>query len=135
MAQLLLEPGNPYDLTGEDLQELRQELAARFEGVEVAIAYHPPKGAGVTHADVLHLWLPGWEFLRDEGYSFLLGMALEAMRARFGRGRGASRRKVVVVHDPDGGEVETVTLQNSDSPPEHQPGRPDEKRPRPPVQD
>ena len=133
--QLLLEPGNPYDTTKEDLEELRQTLAEQLDGVDVAVAYYDPKGAGVTHDEVLHLWLPGWEFLRDEGYSMLLGAALNEMRKRFQRKRGAKRRKVIVIHDPDGGEVETVSLQDPESAEEHEPGRPGEKRPRPPVQD
>lgn len=134
MQQLLLEPGNPYDITKEDLEELRQQLRAQLNGVEVAVAYHPHKGAGVTLDEVLHIWLPGWEFLRDEGYSMLLGAAIESMRQRFARRHGAKRRKVIVIHGPDGGEVEQITLQDPDSPEEHESGRPNEKRPRPPVQ-
>lgn len=133
--QLLLEPGNPYDITKEDLEELRQTLAEQLEGVDVAVAYHPPKGAGVTLDEVLHIWLPGWEFLRDEGYSLLLGAVLNEMRQRFQRRRGAKRRKVIVIHNPDGGEVEVITLQDPDSAEEREQGRPNEKRPRPPVQD
>ncbi len=135
MQQLLLEPGNPYDITKEDLEELRQQLTAQLDAIDVAVAYHPPKGAGVTLDEVLHIWLPGWEFLRDEGYSILLGAAIESMRRRFTRRHGAKRRKVTVIHDPDGGEVETITLQNPDSPPEHESGRPNGNRPRPPSQD
>ena len=67
MGHLLLEPGNPNDITKEDLAELRQQLTAQLDGVEVAVAYHPQKGAGVTLDEVLHVWVPGWEFLRDEG--------------------------------------------------------------------
>ncbi len=133
--QLLLEPGNPYDITKEDLEELRETLAAQLDGVDLAVAYYPQKGAGVTHDEVLHLWLPGWEFLRDEAYSVLLGAVAESMRQRFKRRHGAKRRKVIVVHDPDGGEVETITLQDPESPEERERGRPNEKRPRPPAQE
>jgi hypothetical protein len=135
MQQLLLEPGNPYDITQEDLEELRRQLTAQLDGVEIAVAYYPPKGAGVTLDEVLHIWLPGWEFLRDEGYSILLGAAIESMRQRFTRRHGAKRRKVIVIHDPDGGEVETITLKDPDSAEEHESGRPNEKRPRPPALD
>ena len=135
MGQLLLEPGNPNDITKEDLAELRQQLTERLDGVEVVVAYHPQKGAGVTLDAVLHVWLPGWEFLGDEGYSILLGAALESMRGRFTRRHGGKRRKVIVIHDPDGGEVEIITLLDPDSREGREPGRPNEKRPRPPAQE
>src|SRR5687768_8336827 len=93
---VLLEPGNPYDITAEDLEPLKARLEECSE-LQVKVAHHPPRGAGVTLDEVLHVWLPGAEFLRDEAYSMLLGALVEYMRARFKNRRSARRRKVIII--------------------------------------
>jgi hypothetical protein len=58
---VLLEPGNPRDITQEDLEPLKARLEDSSE-LQVRIAYHPPRGAGVTLDEVLHVWLPSADF-------------------------------------------------------------------------
>ncbi len=131
LQPLLLEPGNPYDITREDLEELRARMEQQA-GIPVRIAYHPPKGAGVTFDEVLNFWVPGLEFLRDETYSVLLGMVIERMRRRF-TGHGVKRRKVIIVRDQDGTELEIVTIDEPEGQEKRQEGTRKEPRPRPPV--
>src|SRR4051812_30348029 len=134
---MLLEPGNPYDITPEDLEPVRAQMA-RATHARVAIAYQPPRGAGVTLVEVLNFWVPNAEFLRDEGYSVLLAMLIENMRRRFTRKHGAKRPKNIIVRDIErGGRViETIKIMSEEGPEVRESGDDDddETRPRPPIQ-
>jgi hypothetical protein len=132
---LLLEPGNPYDITPGELEPVRAQMA-RATPVRVAIAYQPHKGAGVTLVEVLNFWVPNAEFLRDEAYSVLLGMLIENMRRRFKRKHGAKRPKSIIVRDSarDGRVIETINIQAEDKPVVREPGDDDQTRPRPPIE-
>ena len=101
---LLLESINPDDMTEEDLFELGTILNRRLD-IPVGIAYDDQFGAGVTWHEVLHLWLPNYEFFKDEVWATVLGVVLENMRQRFKR-KGYDRRpKSLIVRDPKTGEV------------------------------
>jgi hypothetical protein len=132
---LLLEPGNPYDITPEDLEPVRAQLARATQG-RVAIAYQPHRGAGVTLVEVLNFWVPNADFLRDEAYSVLLGILIENMRRRFKKKHGGKRPKSIIVRDDerDGRVVEKITISAEDEPEVREPGDDDETRPRPPIQ-
>jgi hypothetical protein len=131
---ILLEPGNPYDITREDLEPLRADIEGATR-LNAKVAYFPPTGAGVTLDEVLNIWLPGAEFVRDEGYSILIGMAVEYMRRRFKRRRGEKRRKVITIRDEQGREIEQVTIEELDGPAEKEDRSDSDGRPRPPTQD
>jgi hypothetical protein len=131
---VLLEPGNPYDITIEDLEPLKARLQECSE-LDVMIAYHPPRGAGITLDEVLHVWLPSAEFLRDEAYSLLLGGIIGYMRARFKNRRGEKRRKMIIIRDEHGRELKRIIIEEDQAPERTEDGSKQEKRPRPPVQD
>lgn len=133
METVLLEPGNPYDISREDLEPLRAAMEAGGV-VNARVAFFPPKGAGVTFDEVLNIWVPGVEFLRDEGYSILLGLTLEYMRGRFSRRHGKERRKVIIVRAENGKQLEVVTIDSVDKPEVRETPQNDDARPMPPVQ-
>ncbi len=101
---LLLETINPIDMTEEDLLELATTLN-REMGIPIGIAYEDQFGAGVSWHEVLYLWLPNYEFFKDEIWATVLGAVMENLRQRFKR-KGCERRpKSLIVRDPSTGDV------------------------------
>jgi hypothetical protein len=129
---LLLETINPLDMTEEDLAELAEEITA-VVGVHVGIAYEDQTGAGVSWHEMLHLWLPSIDFLKDEGWEIILGIVVENLRRRFRRSGNERRPKTLTVRDPDTGRVVMeLTIEEAESEPEKK--EPDQApRRRPPL--
>lgn len=101
---LVLETINPNDMTEEDLIELGNELRREVD-IRVGIGYEDQFGSGVSWHEVLHLWLPNYEFFKDKAWEIVLGIVLENLRRRF-KGEGNDRRpKTLIVRDPQTGEV------------------------------
>lgn len=131
-ALILLEAGNPLDIRPEDLVPLRDHLR-EATGFEVATAHFDQQGAGVTLDEVLHVWLPTAEFLRDQGYEIVIGMIIEGMRQRFSRRHSGKRRKRILVRDDEGRLLEEWIIESEDAPAERRETNESDIRPRPPV--
>jgi hypothetical protein len=106
---LLLETINPNDMTEEDLVELATTLNREI-GIPIGIGYEDQFGAGVSWHEVLYLWLPNHEFVKDEIWVTALGTVLENLRQRFKRKGNERRPKSLIVRDPSTGEVVATYL-------------------------
>jgi hypothetical protein len=116
-SEIVLETINPEDMTPEELQELADALSPRLENIDVQVAYETQYGSGVTWHEVLHVWLPSAEFLKGVGYTLVIEETVKWMRGRFDRRGGGKRPKSIIVHGPDGEEIVTVVLDNSEADP------------------
>lgn len=132
----LIEPGNPYDFSPDELDELRRELAS--EGVSVAIARRPERGYGVTFVEVLHVWNLVTDVVGD--VTTMVGpvavvcryLRRRAQREREQHPDAKPRPRVVTLLGPDGRVVKRIVLDDADSDPRFEDGD-DEQRQRPPL--
>lgn len=133
----LIEPGNPYDFSPDELDELRRELAS--EGVSVAIARRPERGYGVTFVEVLHVWDLATDVVGD--VTTIVGPVAVVLR-RWLRRRAQRKREqhpdakprptVVNLFGPDGRVLKKIVVDDADSDPRFEDGD-DEHRQRPPL--
>jgi hypothetical protein len=115
---VLLETINPLDLTPDDLQELVHLLSCEVPDVRFQIAYEDQHGGGVSWHEVLRIWLPNAEFIKDSIYTTLLTISIESMRRRFKRKHGSRRPKSIIVHDRETGkELASFVVYDVDSEP------------------
>jgi hypothetical protein len=120
-SAVLLETINPLDLTPDDLQELVDVLSREAPQVEYQIAYEDQYGGGVSWHEVLRVWLPNAEFIKDAIYTTLLTISIDAMRRRFKRKYGSRRPKSIIVHDrTTGRELASFVIHDVDSEPQSQ---------------
>lgn len=135
IRRVIIEPGNPYDFSAEELEELRQEIAQDCSIAEVQLAVRPERGYGVTLHEVLYIWDIGTDIVGDittVATPFAAAVAWARRRARKDRElHGAKARprtvallgphgrilKQVVIDDPD---IDSVV----DTPEDHEPRHP-----------
>lgn len=119
---VLLEPGNPYDLTPEELEELREEIIREFPDAEVQVAIRPERGYGVTLHEVLYIWDVTTDIVGDittVATPFAAAVAWARRRARKDREQHGSntRPRTVVLLGPDGKTVKQVVIEDADAEP------------------
>jgi hypothetical protein len=121
----ILETNNPLDVTADDLEELAGFLEAAVSQASIEIGYQDQHGAGVTGHEILLMWVPHAESLRDNLYAALIVAAIAWLRKRFKRKHGEHRAKVLTVYDASTGQpLQTWVLRDADS-------EPDEEEPEP----
>ena len=109
---LLLETINPLDLTEEDLVEIAQRIREVVD-IPIGVAYEDQHGAGVSWHEVIHIWLPNAEYLKDKGWDLVLTIIIREMRHRFSRKGNDRRPKTLIVRDPVSNDV-LMTLEIQD---------------------
>jgi hypothetical protein len=114
-----LESVNSKDLSLADLRLLAQELErdvnrSRPRTVRVIVRGEKPVGAGNTWVDVLLLFLPSAEFIREEAFRILVTRILTFMRSRFRRPHERSRPRLVCIYGPDGSILKKVQIDSED---------------------
>lgn len=114
-ALVLLETSNPYDMPPDAVQELADELTREIPGMAFGVAYEEQHGAGVSMHEVLHVWLPNSEWLKDTGYTTALTLIVTWMRRRFRLHGNERRPKSIIVHDTaDGHEIAKLVICEED---------------------
>lgn len=58
MPQILIQPGNPYDLQAEDLEDLVEAIREIYPDNEIRLAYNDQVGHQVTLYEVVTVWIP-----------------------------------------------------------------------------
>jgi hypothetical protein len=101
---VLLETINPLDMTPPELWQLADLLTTSTDGVKFEVAYEDQHGAGVSWHEVLHLWLPSHEFLKNDAWAIVIGMVVENLRSRFKRAHNSKRPKTLIVHSTETGK-------------------------------
>jgi hypothetical protein len=102
-----LETINPLDLTPEDVQLLADRMHQRLPDIEFVVAYEEQHGSGTTWHEVLHIFLPTADAMKDNSYGVIMGMTAEYMRQRFKRPHGKRRPRSVRVWDAETGREVT----------------------------
>jgi hypothetical protein len=121
-ASLILESDNAKNLSADELRLLAGELAdllrnAGQEHLTVNSVAHEPKGAGNNFADVLFVFLPTADFVKDQVWGLVLPRVVSFMRKRFSRKHEATRPRVVILYGPDGQPLREIELKSADSEP------------------
>lgn len=120
-ATVLLETINPLDLTPDDLQELTDLLSREAPQLSFQVAYDDQHGGGVSWHEVLRIWLPNADFIKDAIYTIILTESFASMRRRFQRKHSSRRPKSIVVHDMQTGkELASFVIDDADAEPQSQ---------------
>ncbi len=123
---LLLEPGNPYDFTDEELEELTAAVRDEVPDLEVAVASREEEGYGVTLVEVLHVFVEHKEEISLTAGA--VGAVIRWMRRRWERDK--RRQRAVLIWDSRGEPLKTVKIDVPDGEPvEEDPPREDRARP------
>lgn len=112
-----MEPGNPLDLTAEDLQPLVAALTALEGSPGATVAFNKPEPdkAAVTFHEILHVWLP---YLAGTGVAVELGKKVIALAGDWVKGKldeRKGRRRTVILYDHEGKPLKTITVANDGS--------------------
>lgn len=118
---IVLETINPLDMTPADLQELADALVDGLDGLNVEVRYEQQYGSGVTWNEVLHLWLPSAEFMKDAAYTYLIQQVTTWLASRFKRRGNEKRPKILIVHDADGIDLEELGIDSPSMDPRPRP--------------
>lgn len=120
-ATVLLETINPLDLTPDDLQELADLLSRETPQLSYRVAYNDQHGGGVSWHEVLRIWLPNAEFIKNTIYTIILTESFASMRRRFQRKHSSRRPKSIIVHDMHtGNELAAFVIDDVEAEPRSQ---------------
>jgi hypothetical protein len=136
---IVLESRNDSDISQAELDELARAIRVALEDagesdVDVRAVAQPAPGVGSQWADVLHLFLPSKDFIKDAVWTAVIAHAEELMRRRFSRKHEACRPRLIVVRESENGEVLGIReLTDADGDFAERDGASDEKRLPPPL--
>ncbi len=121
-SSIILESDNSKNLSADELGGLVGELEgvlrdAGQEHLTVAGVAHEPRGAGNNWVDVLAVFLPSAEFVKEQVFALLLPHVVTFMRKRFSRKHEATRPRIVILYGPDGQPLKEIELKTPDGEP------------------
>lgn len=108
---VVLEPGNAWELPEEDLRQLAEDLLRGADDLEVDLAYEQSEGAGVTLVEVLHVFLPSADFVKDSAYTVLVSALGRHMHRRRQKPHNSQREQIAIIYGPDGTPLREVRLE------------------------
>ncbi len=108
-AQIILRPGNPLDITSDDLEDLAQLLRGLDEGYDVQVTTKEQRGYGVTWWEVILIWfLARGSAVLDAEVEAMMRLAIDWARKRFFRSPG--RPKYIAIYGPDNKVLKSVLV-------------------------
>lgn len=126
MARVIIEPGNPHDLTDAEERELIAAISEAAPDVEVRVVRRPEEGYGVTLNEVVHVFVENPE-LATVGAGALVGL-FRWLRERF---RKDGRHRIVPIYGADGRILRTVRIEGPDGDPVEGPPDGEDRHPPP----
>jgi hypothetical protein len=108
--EILIESINPIELPPDELVPLALELEKLTPGTPVAVGFEEEEGSGVTWVQVIHLFLPSADFVKDAAYAALCGRVMTFFKERRNRKHQGTRTHNLVVHDDEGNVIGTWSL-------------------------
>jgi hypothetical protein len=118
---IVLEPGNAWEIPEVELRALAEDVAGGGDELEVDLSYEQSEGAGVTLVEVLHVFLPSADFIKDSAYTFLISALGRHMRRRRDKPHNSQREQVAIIYGPDGEPLREVRLKPGGSEPSDDP--------------
>jgi hypothetical protein len=111
---IILETPNPYDISVEELEDLatsiRDAMRTTGDDNDVEVAPVEVHGAGVQAWDLIHIWLPDPEFMKEAAFTALMTTTGAFLRARFKKPKEEKRRRVIFIYGPDGKPLKEVEV-------------------------
>jgi hypothetical protein len=96
-------------------------LSREAPEMQCQIAYEDQYGGGVSWHEVLRIWLPNAEFIKNTICTTLITISIESMCQRFKRKHSSHRPKGIIVHDREiGKKLASFTIYDAESEPEPQ---------------
>lgn len=123
-VKLFLEPGNPHDLSREELEALATGLRGEHEDFDVEVFTGDERGYGTTFGEVLRIYLELGEVAgATAAISAPFVFAVRWTRARWHKDMDEHpgqnpRPRYVSLLGPDGRELKTVRIDLPDGEPE-----------------
>lgn len=112
MPTLTIEPANPFDLTDDDAQELRDLLVAADQETEVRIARRREEGYGVSAEEILRVFVEHPELAAPTVATIkALFSWLKKRLARDGR------KRTVIIYGPDGDPLKAYEVDDASAEP------------------
>jgi len=121
--RVVLEPGNPFDLTEDDLGKLKQDVEAAEASASVRVYKRDERGYGVTLIEVINVFIAAGEVV---GAGYGLGQAgkavIDFMKNRWNRDKtdhpGQSPRpRSIRFYDEEGNLLRTINIDEPDGDP------------------
>jgi hypothetical protein len=128
MSRFFLEPGNPYDLSRDELEDLAKLVRAESSDLEVTVYVGDEHGYGVTFAEVLRLYTEAGELAGDTAALLTpFWIAVQWMRRRWQRDKDTHsnelpRTRYVTLYGPDGMKLKSIKIDVPDGEPHEEHG-------------
>ena len=124
MTRVFMEPGNPHDVSQEDLEDLAALVRTDQPRLAVEVFIGEEQGYGVTFAEVLRIYIDAGEIAGDSAALFApFWIAVRWMRARWDRDKQTHdgeppRTRYVTLYGADGNKLKSVKIDIPDGEPE-----------------
>lgn len=113
MSSTTVKPGNPYDFSAEELDDLRQHLAREAPGADVVVESRDERGYGVTLYEVVQVVAD----VRGAGGDYVIAAVILWMRRRWKRDKQqgmAPRPRSIIVVDSEGNKLRSYDIDEPD---------------------
>lgn len=114
--RIVVEPGNPYDFTRDELDALRREIEATDGSLEVILDVREERGYGVTLHEVIRLVWEGTEDISTAGGAVsAFAIAVKLAKARWWKAKNeqptqAPRPRSVTLYNARGNPVKAIVV-------------------------
>lgn len=124
MANVIVEPGNPHDLTEDEERELLAVMKEADPDVDVRVVRRPEEGYGGPLTEVVHVFVENPQLLGIGAGA--LGGLYAWLRKRF---RKDGRPRFVPIYGGDGRVLKTVRIEGPNGDPVEGPPEGQDRRP------
>ncbi|TLM83480.1 hypothetical protein [Pseudarthrobacter sp. NamE5] len=117
MADFTLRPGNPYDFSTEELEELKLFISSQVPNADFDVVSEAEHGYGVTLYEVIQVIAD----VRGAGGDLLIGALVMWLQNRWKQERTSGRRprpRSIVIFDEDGKKLRTIDIDEPDGDPQ-----------------
>ena len=134
-GQLIIEPQNSLEMSADELTSLVDSLQlllseeSAISPIAVTIAYEEPLGQANNLWEILHVFLPSSNLVKDAIWTKIGDCIAAFMRSRFRKPHEAERPRVTHIYGPHGEILKTVILRSADDNPDWQDGGEDRPLP------
>jgi len=135
--QLIFEPQNSLEMSPDELAPLVDSIQlilneeSATNPFTVAVSFEEPLGAANNLWEILHVFLPSSNLVKDAIWTKIGDRITAFMRSRFRKPHEAERPRVTHIYGPRGEILKTVILRSADDDPDWQDGGEDRPFPLP----
>jgi hypothetical protein len=123
MTHYVLEPGNPYDFSQEELGALAAEITERIPAADISVKFRNERGYGVSLVEVIRVWTDIADAVKAAAEAgAVIALAVGWMRSRWRKDRDdhpdePPRPRSVMLYGPGGEVLRSVRIDAPDGAP------------------